>query len=61
MPKSELPTVAPSIAGALRVLERKIHNLTFGRRNMPVLKLLRRVLRDAQVVATESANSTKAG
>jgi hypothetical protein len=47
------------LRGALRLAGRKIVTLNFGRRNDPVLELLRRTLRDARAVAKAAQEQPK--
>jgi hypothetical protein len=51
MVKSDLLRSHEDLRGALRVAGKEIYKLNFGRRDTPVLKLLRRVLREARAVA----------
>ena len=51
MAKSELQRFHDELRGALRLAGAEIRKLNFGRADTPLLKLLRRVLRESRVVA----------
>jgi len=51
MPKSDLLRSHDELRAALLVAGKEIRKLNFGRSDTPVLKLLRRVLREARTVA----------
>ena len=51
MAKSDLLLSHHELRGALRVAGQEIRKLNFGRKDSPVLQLLRRVLREARGVA----------
>ena len=48
------------LRAALRVAGKEIRKLNFGRADTPVLKLLRRVLRESRAVAAAEKNGTRA-
>jgi hypothetical protein len=55
---TELETSNAELRAALIVAGRELRKLNFGRQDSPVLKLLRRALRDARQVAKTSARET---
>jgi hypothetical protein len=56
MPKSALLQSHDELRAALRLAGAEIRKLNFGKKDTPLLKLLRRVLREARTVAaTEKA------
>lgn len=58
MPKSPLLQSHDELRAALRLAGAEIRKLNFGKKDIPLLKLLRRVLREARAVA--KAESEKA-
>jgi hypothetical protein len=52
----ELETSNAELRAAIIVAGRELRKLNFGRQDSPVLKLLRRTLRDARQVARASAS-----
>src|ERR1035438_9997705 len=61
MVKSDLLRSHDELRAALRVAGKEIRKLNFGRADTPVLKLLRRVLRESRAVAAAEKNGTRAG
>jgi hypothetical protein len=61
MAKSDLLRSHDELRAALRVAGKEIRKLNFGRADTPVLKLLRRVLRESRAVAAAEKNGTRAG
>lgn len=51
MPKSELLQSHDELRAAVRLAGVEIRKLNFGKKDTPLLKLLRRVLREARAVA----------
>jgi len=51
----ELEASTTELQGALILAAKELRKLNFGRRDSPVLKLLRRTLREARQVARPSA------
>lgn len=51
MAKSDLVRSHDELRAALRVVGKEIRKLNFGRKDTPLLKLLRRVLREGRAVA----------
>ena len=58
MAKSDLLRSHDELRAALRVAGKEIRKLNFGRADTPVLKLLRRVLRESRVVAAAEQRDT---
>jgi hypothetical protein len=61
MGASDLLQSHHELRAALRVAGKEIRKLNFGRADTPVLKLLRRVLREARVVAAAEKNRKASG
>ena len=51
VPKSDLQRSHDELRAALVIAGKEIRKLNFGKRDTPVLQLLRRVLREARAVA----------
>jgi hypothetical protein len=51
MPKSDLQRSHDELRAALVTAGKEIRKLNFGKRDAPVLQLMRRVLREARAVA----------
>jgi len=58
MAKSDLVRSHDELRAALRIAGKEIRKLNFGRSDTPVLKLLRRVLREARGVAAAAKSDT---
>ncbi|MGI9072478.1 MAG: hypothetical protein ACR2JB_14450 [Bryobacteraceae bacterium] len=56
---AELETSNAELRAAVMLAGKEIRKLNFGRRDSPVLKLLRRTLRDARQVARPAAADSR--
>lgn len=61
MAQSDLLRSHDELRAVVRIAGKEITKLNFGRKNSPVLQLLRRVLREARVVAKSERDGTRAG
>jgi hypothetical protein len=61
MAKSELLRSHDELRAALRLAGTEIRKLNFGKKDTPLLKLLRRVLREGRAVATEHRGAMPCG
>jgi hypothetical protein len=61
MAKSDLQRSHDDLRAVLRLAGAEIRKHSIGRRDSPLLQLMRRVLREARIVATEAAKKASAG